>query len=69
MAHYKKTVERPLFHITLLDSLLASLWRPLLVTPPCTYADGIIRSDHSISLRTKAGSIPEGAGPTILFCH
>ena len=60
VAHYRKAVERPLFHVSLLDAAGKPV-EASLVTPPCTFSDGIIRSDHTISLRTKAGDIPEGA--------
>ena len=64
MSHYRKAVERPLIHVSLLDAQ----GRPVeasLVTPPCMFdgPTGTIVSSHTISLRTKAENIPEGELP------
>ena len=61
VSHYRKAVERPLIHVSLLDAQ----GRPVeasLVTPPCVFdaPTGNIVSSHTISLRTKAENIPEG---------
>ena len=65
MSHYRKAVERPLIHVSLLDAQ----GRPVeasLVTPPCMFdaPTGTIVSSHTISLRTKAENIPEGGPPS-----